>query len=310
MARKRRGRPIHGWIVLDKPMGMTSATAVAAVRRITGAAKVGHGGTLDPLATGVLPIALGEATKTVAWAIEGRKLYHFTLRWGEARDTDDGEGRVVATSPVRPSPAAIEAALVAFQGTIMQRPPAYSAIKVAGERAYDLAREGMPPTLAPRAVEVESFRLLALEDGDHASFAALVGRGTYVRALARDLGAALGTCAHVTRLCRLGVGRFRLEQAISLDKLAELGHSAAASEHLLPIETALDDIPALALTEAEANALRCGQAVTPLHPSDRARIDQIGDGATVCAMRGGKLVAVAEIDAGGLRPVRVMNLDF
>ncbi|HXQ50299.1 MAG TPA: tRNA pseudouridine(55) synthase TruB [Stellaceae bacterium] len=308
MARKRRGEPIHGWIVLDKPRGMTSAQAVAAVRRITGAAKAGHGGTLDPLATGVLPIALGEATKTVAWAIEGRKLYHFTLRWGEARDTDDADGAIVATSAVRPSRAAIAAALPAFIGTVMQRPPDYSALKVDGARAYDLARGGVAVALEPRPVEVEDFRLLAMPDPDRAEFAALVGRGTYVRALARDLGVRLGTCAHVVGLCRHAVGRFRLERAISLENLAALGHNAAASEHLLPVETALDDIPAFALTEAEAHALRCGQTVTPVRPGDRARIDQIGDGATLCAMSSGKLVALVEIASGGLRPVRVMNL--
>ena len=308
MARKDRRLPIHGWIVLDKPRGMTSAQAVAAVRRITGAAKTGHGGTLDPLATGVLPIALGEATKTVAWAIEGRKLYHFTARWGEARDTDDAEGAIIATSAVRPAREAIEAALPHFVGTVMQRPPIYSALKIAGERAYDLAREGAAVTLAPRPVAIDELRLLGLPDPDHAAFAALVGRGTYIRALARDLGEALGSCAHVVELCRRSVGRFRLEQAISLDNLAALGHSAAASEYLLPIETALDDIPALALTEAEAHALRCGQTVTPLRSSDRVRIDQIGDGATVCAMSEGKLVALIKIEAGGLRPVRVMNL--
>jgi tRNA pseudouridine55 synthase len=308
MARKPRGLPVHGWIVLDKPGGMSSAQAVAAVRRITGAAKAGHGGTLDPLATGVLPIALGEATKTVAWAIEGRKLYHFTVRWGEARDTDDAEGAIIATSAVRPSPAAIEAALPRFVGAVMQRPPNYSALKVGGERAYDLARGGTAFALEPRPVAIDELRLLALHDADHAAFAALVGRGTYVRALARDLGEALGTCAHVVELCRRSVGRFRLEQAISLENLAALGHNAAASEHLLPIETALDDIPALALTEAEAHALRCGQTVTLLRPTDRVRIDKIGDGATLCATSGGKLVALVEIESGGLRPVRVMNI--
>jgi tRNA pseudouridine55 synthase len=307
MARKRRGVPIHGWIVLDKPRGMTSAQAVAAVRRITGAQKAGHGGTLDPLATGVLPIALGEATKTVQWAIEGRKLYHFTLRWGEARDTDDADGAVTAVSDVRPARAAIEAALAGFTGLVMQRPPAYSALKIDGARAYDLAREGAVVELEPRTVAITELRLLDLPDADHAAFAALVGRGTYIRALARDLGAALGTCAHVVELTRRRVGRFRLEAAISLDKLAALGQDAAASEHLLPIETALDDIPALALTEAEAHALRCGQTVTLLRPSDRMRLDQIGDGATFCATSGGKLVALVELAAGGLRPVRVMN---
>ena len=309
MAPKRRGRPVHGWIVLDKPAGMSSAAAVAAVRRALGAAKAGHGGTLDPLATGVLPIALGEATKTMAWAIEGWKDYAFSLRWGEARDTDDAEGAVVATSDVRPTRDAIEAALPAFVGTIMQRPPSFSALKVAGERAYDLARDGMPPDLAPRPIAVDSFRLLAMPDPDHARFAVRVGRGAYVRALARDLGTALGSVAHVVELRREAVGRFRLERAISLENLVALGHSAAASEYLLPVETALDDIPALALTEEEAHALRCGRTVTPLRPAERARLDHIGDGATLCATRGGRLVALCEVAAGGLRPVRVLNLD-
>jgi tRNA pseudouridine55 synthase len=308
MARKRRGQPIHGWLVLDKPLGMSSSQAVGAVRRLMDAAKAGHGGTLDPLATGVLPIALGEATKTVAWAMAGRKTYRFTVRWGEARDTDDTEGKVTATSAMRPSRAAIEAALPGFVGTMSQRPPAYSALKVAGERAYDLAREGAAVTLAPRLVDIHGLRLLAVDDDDHAEFEAVVGKGTYIRALARDLGTSLGSLAHIGALRRLTVGRFREEDAISLENLAALGHSAPASGHLLPIETALDDIPALALSEEEAHRLRCGQSVTPLRPDDRARIEQLGDGATVRATTGGKLVAVAEIAAGALKPVRVLNL--
>ena len=308
MTLRRRGRPIHGWLVLDKPRGMSSSQAVAAVRRLLDAAKAGHGGTLDPLATGVLPIALGEATKTVAWAMAGRKTYRFTARWGEARDTGDGEGKLTGTSPVRPSGAAIEAILPRFTGTIDQVPPAFSALKLQGERAYALARGGEKVELALRPVEIHNLRLLAMPDADHAEFEAVVGKGTYVRALARDLGEALGTLAHVSALRRLAVGRFRVEDAISLDNLAALGHSAAASGHLLPVETALDDIPALALSEEEAHRLRCGQAVTPSRPSDRARIDELGDGATVRATTGGKLVAVAVIAAGGLKPVRVLNL--
>jgi tRNA pseudouridine55 synthase len=308
MARKGRGRPVHGWLVLDKPLGITSSEAVAAVRRSLGAAKAGHGGTLDPSAGGVLPIALGEATKTVPWVMAGPKVYRFTLRWGEARDSDDAEGKVIAESPVRPDLAAIEAAVPRFVGQLRQRPPAFSALKIAGERAYDLARSGKMPSLAERPVEIRALRLTGLPDTEHATFEATVGKGTYIRALARDLGEALGTLAHVTALRRLSVGRFGLERAISLDNLVSLGHSAAASVYLLPIETALDDIPALALTEAEAHRLRCGQAVTLLRPSDRARIDQLGDGATVCATTGGKLVALAEVAAGVLKPVRVMNL--
>jgi tRNA pseudouridine55 synthase len=307
MARKPRGRPVHGWLVLDKPAGMSSSQAVGAARCLIDAAKAGHGGTLDPLATGVLPIAFGEATKTVAYAMTGRKTYRFTLRWGEARDTDDAEGSVTATSPVRPEREAILAALPAFLGVIAQRPPAYSAIKVAGERAYRLARDGAAPELRPRPVEVAALRLVGTPDADHAEFEAEVGKGTYIRALARDLGLLLDSCAHITALRRLAVGRFTLERAISLDKLAALGHSAATSEHLLPLETALDDIPALALTEDEVRALRCGRAVTPLRPWDRARIDAFADGATIRATSDGKLVALVAIEAGLIRPVRVMN---
>ncbi len=305
---ERLGRTINGWLVLDKPQGMSSSRAVGAVRRLIGAAKAGHGGTLDPLATGVLPIALGEATKTVAWVMAGRKRYRFTLCWGEARDTDDAAGKPTGLSPERPAMAAIAAALPSFIGTVHQRPPDFSALKLDGRRAYDLARDGQPVALALRPVEILELRLLDVPDPDHAEFEALVGKGTYIRALARDLGQALGTLAHVTALRRLQVGRFGAEDAISLDNLAALGHSAAASGHLLPVETALDDIPALALSEDEAHRLRCGQAVTPLRPSDRARIHQLGGGATVRATTGGKLVAVAEIAAGGLRPVRVLNL--
>jgi tRNA pseudouridine55 synthase len=308
MAAKPRGQPVHGWVVLDKPQGLSSAQAVAAVRRSLDAAKAGHGGTLDPLATGVLPIALGEATKTVAWVMAGRKTYRFTLRWGEARDSDDAEGRVIATSPVRPTATALAAVLPRFIGLVEQRPPAFSAVKLAGERAYALARAGECPDLAARPVEILELRLIAIPDADHAELEAVVGKGTYIRALARDLGTALGTSAHITALRRLAVGRFRIEDAISLEILAALGHSAGAFRHLLPVETALDDIPALALTEAEAHRLRCGQAVTPLRPEDRARIDQLGDGTTVCATIGGKPVALTEISAGGLRPVRVLNL--
>ncbi|HYL33297.1 MAG TPA: tRNA pseudouridine(55) synthase TruB, partial [Stellaceae bacterium] len=246
---------IHGWVVLDKPLGLTSARAVAAVKRAFGAAKAGHAGTLDPLATGVLPIALGEATKTVPFVVDGTKLYRFTVAWGEARATDDAEGQVVATSTQRPSETEIRAALPRFIGTISQRPPDFSAIKVAGMRAYALARAGSATSLAARPVEVRRLDLVAVPDRDHAIFEAEVGPGTYVRSLARDLGEALETRAFVAELRRLAVGRFTLKQAISLDNLTALGHSPAASGHLLPLETALDDIPALALTEDQAKAL-------------------------------------------------------
>jgi tRNA pseudouridine55 synthase len=303
MGRRRKGLPISGWIVLDKPLGLSSSQAVGAVRRALGAAKAGHAGTLDPLASGVLPVALGEATKTVAFAMAGRKTYRFTVRWGEARSTDDREGEVTATSPARPDRTAIEAALPRFSGTILQRPPAYSAIKVDGERAYALARADAAPVLAPRPVEVEALRLVALPDADHAELEAVVGKGTYVRALARDLAEALGTVGHVAALRRTAVGSLTEAHAIPLDKLASLGHRAAASEHLLPIATVLDDIPALAVTEAEAERLRHGQAIA------LARRELPPEGATVCAMHGDAVVALAQIAAGSLRPVRILNPD-
>ncbi|MGH6974292.1 MAG: tRNA pseudouridine(55) synthase TruB [Stellaceae bacterium] len=299
---------VHGWVVLDKPLGLTSARAVAAVKRAFGADKAGHAGTLDPLATGVLPIALGEATKTVPFIVADTKLYRFTVAWGEARTTDDAEGDVIATSARRPSATDIQAVLPRFTGTISQRPPDFSAIKVAGRRAYALARAGAATGLSARPVEVRRLELVAMPDNDHAVFEAEVGPGTYVRSLARDLGEALETRGFVADLRRLAVGRFTLKQAISLDNLAMLGHSPAASGHLLPLETALDDIPALALTEDQAKALRCGQAVTPLRAQDWACLSQIGNGAKVCATSGGKLVALAEVAAGGIRPLRVLNI--
>jgi tRNA pseudouridine55 synthase len=290
----------HGWLVIDKPYGITSARAVGAIKRSAGA-KIGHAGTLDPLATGILPLALGEATKTVRFAALGKKRYRFRVRWGEARDTDDREGAVTGTTMARPDEAAISAALRSFTGVIEQRPPAYSAIKIAGRRAYALARAGKTPDLATRPVEIGELRLLAMVDRDHADFAAVVGGGTYVRALARDLAVALGTLGHIAELRRLAVGRFTEAQAISLDCAVALGHSLAASEHLLPIETALDDIPAFAVTAAEAARLRHGQRVTP---QDACKIDE---GTLVGAREGHLLVAVARIEAGSLRPVRIIN---
>jgi tRNA pseudouridine55 synthase len=260
------------------------------------------------LATGVLPIALGEATKTMSFMVEGEKTYRFTLGWGEQRSTDDAEGAVTASSDVRPGRDAIAAVLPRFTGAQMQTPPAFSALKVKGERAYDRARGGETVALVSRPVSIHSLVLLETPDPGHARFEARVGPGTYIRALARDLGLALGTFAYVTELQRISVGSFTLERAISLAKLEALGHSAAASGHLLPLETALDDIPALALTESQAKALRCGQAVTPFSPQDRARIDQIGEGARICATSGGKLVALAEVASGEIRPLRVLNV--
>jgi tRNA pseudouridine55 synthase len=262
---------------------------------------------LDPLATGVLPVALGEATKTVRFASSGRKRYRFRVRWGESRDTDDSEGEITAESAMRPEAAAIRTVLPQFTGLILQRPPVYSAIKIAGRRAYALARAGHSPEMAPRRVEIDQLQLLATPDSDHADFEAVVGEGTYIRSLARDLAEALGTLGHITQLRRLAVGRFTEAQAISLESVDLLGHSPAASEHLLPIETVLDDIPALALTAAEAARLRHGQPVTPHDPQERARVDRLDDGTIVGARYDQLLVAVARVENGGLRPVRIIN---
>lgn len=296
----------HGWLVIDKPLGLSSNRVVGVIRRLA-RTKVGHAGTLDPLATGVLPIALGEATKTTAYAMAGRKRYRFRIRWGIARATDDGEGEVVGECSLRPSRAAIEAILPRFTGTILQSPPPYSAIWVDGRRAYKLARAAAPPVLTARAVQIAALRLVAVPDCDHADCEALVGKGTYIRALARDLGAALGTFGHVAELRRLSVGRFTVEQAISLDSVVERWHSLAASEYLLPIETALDDIPALALTAAEAARLRCGQRVTPEDTGVRAHLDRLDEGTVVSVWHDQVVIALAKIENRGLQPARVIN---
>jgi tRNA pseudouridine55 synthase len=297
---KRRGRSIHGWLVLDKPADMTSTQAVGLVRRLTDARKAGHGGTLDPLATGILPIALGEATKAVSHIMDSHKLYRFAVRWGEERDTDDAEGEVVDTSDSRPDPDAIEDALPAFIGEITQRPPAYSAVKLNGQRAYDRARdeEDVPPP--EREVEIHDFAYKGPDSDapDLAWFEVDCGKGTYIRALARDLGRKLGCLGHVAALRRLRVGPFREEHAISVDKLKDLSHSAHAEEYLLPVETALDDIPALAITGPEADRLSHGQQI-------RVPFNREG---TVRVMADDKFVAIADLEDGVLRPTRVFNL--
>jgi tRNA pseudouridine55 synthase len=308
MARRKKGQKVDGWVILDKPVGITSTSAVAAVKRLFDAQKAGHGGTLDPLATGILPIALGEATKTVPFVMDGEKSYRFTLKFGEARATDDAEGEVTARSDRRPSDAEIRAVLPKFQGEITQVPPAFSAIKVGGERAYDLARDGEVVELQPRTVLVHEIRLTERPDPDQAVIEVKCGKGTYMRALARDIARALGTVGHVGALRRLRVGPFAEEGAISLESLKALGHSPAAFKHVLPIETALDDIPALALSATEAIRLRSGQPVGLLHRLDRDRIRGFTPGDMVCAMSEGKLVALTRFEAGELVPVRVMNL--
>ncbi len=298
---KRPRNKIDGWIVLDKPLGLGSTGAVGRVRWLFGAAKAGHGGTLDPLATGVLPIALGEATKTVPFVMHGRKQYKFTLCFGEARSTEDAEGEVTATSDRRPADAAIRAALPAFVGEIQQMPPVFSALKIDGQRAYDLARAGETVELKPRAVTIERLELLGRPDPDHADFVVGCGKGTYIRSLGRDLALALGTVGHLSALRRTVAGPFREEGSISLSKLETLGHNSALLGALAPVETALDDIPALALTEAQADRLRQGQPVFLTR-------DAPPSGTLVRAECGHKLVALVRSDGVSLQPVRVFNL--
>ncbi|MGB2533723.1 MAG: tRNA pseudouridine(55) synthase TruB [Candidatus Puniceispirillum sp.] len=310
---RKNGQPVHGWVNLDKPVGVSSAKAVAIVRRVFNAAKAGHGGTLDPLASGVLPIALGEATKTVAFAMGSHKSYEFTLAWGVETSTDDAEGTVTQTSEKRPSEAEVMAILPQFTGHIEQVPPAYSAIKVDGQRAYKLARKAdtgddVPAVkLAPRPIFIETCRLLSHNESE-ARFFVGCGKGAYIRSLARDIGRAVGSAAHVTSLRRVSVGRFHADQAISLDFLENLEHSAPAFEHLHPVVSALDDIPALPISGDEASLLRHGQTLGALSQSAQLRFADLAGGQTGIAMHGDLPVALVAIKAGAVCPVRVLNL--
>lgn len=303
---KIKRTPVHGWLILDKPHGMTSTQAVGKVRWLFNAEKAGHGGTLDPLASGLLPIALGEATKTVSYAMDGRKIYRFTARWGEERTTDDLEGEVSATSDKRPARDEIETILPRFTGEIMQAPPAFSAIKVDGERAYDLARAGEAVELAERPILIEALTLVDVPDPDHATFEVTCGKGTYIRSLARDMGRALGTAAHVSMLRRVAVGPFAETHMISLENLTELGHKAPGGDAnkgvLLPIETVLDGIPALAIDEEQARRLKLGQAVLL-----RGANAPIAEDA-VLVMSGEKPLGIGTIEQGSLKPKRLFNL--
>ena len=309
----RKGNPVHGWVILDKPEELSSSRAVGIVRRVFNAAKAGHSGTLDPLATGILPIALGEATKTVSFAMHGAKSYEFTLQFGSQTSTDDREGEVIATSDHRPERAAIEVALLGFTGEIDQRPPIFSAIKVDGRRAYDIARKAVAdgldslPELESRPVVVDRLKLRDADAGS-ATFFVACGKGTYIRSLARDLAVALGTVGHVSRLRRLSVGPFDESDAISLAFLEKLEHSAAAFEHLKPVTSALDDIPALPVSAGEAAKLRHGQTLPALSPAAQARLAEVVSAGTGVAIAGSVPVALVSVKAGQLHPLRVFNL--
>jgi tRNA pseudouridine55 synthase len=305
--RKLRGRPLDGWLIVDKPAGLTSTDIVNRVRRAFDARKAGHGGTLDPLATGLLPVAFGAATKTVPYVMDGTKIYRFTLRFGEARDTDDADGAVTATSPVRPSDEAVRTALGAFRGDIMQVPPAFSAVKVAGERAYDLARAGAAPVLEPRPARVDRFELIERPDAETAVFEVQSGKGVYMRSLARDLALACGSCGHVAALRRLRVGPFAEEQAIPLDKLTRAEDTPPVSpDFLLPVATALADIPALALTEAEAFGLQHGQAISLVALMGRIPRAADPEGGLARAMAGNRVIGLCRLGDGWLRPERLL----
>jgi len=304
MARRKKGKAVHGWLVLDKPVGMTSTQAVGAVRRIYDARKAGHAGTLDPLATGVLPIALGEATKTVPYAVDGTKHYRFTVRWGAATDTDDAEGEIVATSEARPNREAIEALLPSFTGEILQTPPAFSAIKIGGARAYDLAREGEKVELEPRPVRIETLALLDMPAPDTAMLEARCGKGTYVRALARDMGRSLGCLGHLVALRRTLVAPFHETQAVTLEILeaaAADGGEETLLRLLLPIEAALQDLAELSVGQNDAARLLRGQTILI-----RGRDAPASTGPTYATCKG-HLIAVGRIEKGELHPIRVFN---
>ncbi len=311
--KKGKGIPINGWINLDKPTGPTSTQALAAVKRMLRPMKAGHAGTLDPLASGILPIALGEATKVISFAQDSRKIYSFTVRWGEERDTDDAEGKIAGRSDNRPAREEILAILPEFTGLISQLPPKYSAIKVGGERAYDLAREGLEVELSSREIEIESLELTNCE-AESAEFRVACGKGTYVRSLARDMGRRLGTFGYVSRLRREAVGVFNTGNAISLDNLEKMSESARLEEAVLPLETVLDDIPALALSEMEASRLKNGQSLSFISRPDMDRLGragiEIGSGydQTALALLDGKPVALVSVSGVQIKPVRVLNL--
>jgi len=297
----------HGWLAIDKPSGWTSAQVVGRVRYLTCACKAGHGGTLDPLATGVLPIALGEATKTVSFVMEGLKSYRFTIRWGERRDTDDSDGRIIAVSDRRPTSEAIQGALPFFTGNIMQKPPRYSAVKVRGRRAYALARADQEVELAPRPILIERLKLIKVLGADYSLFELECGKGGYVRALARDLAVKLGTEGHISELRRTRVGPFTLENAISLAELGRLNDSAALTERLLPLIKGLAGVPNLCVNAEQVERLQKGQTVSLLRApvcDDGVRVEAP---AVLCAVFGTRPVALVDFQAGQIRPRRVFN---
>ncbi len=313
MARRKKGLNINGWINVYKPYDIGSTDVVNKVRRFLNAKKAGHAGTLDPLAEGILPIALGEATKTIPYIQDRHKIYIFEVSWGEQRSTDDMEGEIIKTSPSRPDIKDIEKILPEYIGEIEQTPPKYSAIKINGERAYDMAREGKDVKIKSRKVFIEELRILE-HSNNKTSFEVLCGKGTYVRSLARDFGEKLGCYGYVSYLKREAVGSFTTKNAILLDKLLEMDNIAALEEILLPVETALDDILELAVTEEEASRLKNGQALKFVSKHDVARLEQSGfdfksdyeeECLTIC---NSKPIGIAHINKTIIKPVKIFNL--
>jgi tRNA pseudouridine55 synthase len=303
---KRPRKQLHGWIVLDKPLGISSTQALGKVRWLLNADKAGHGGTLDPLASGVLPLAFGEATKTVNWAMDGRKTYRFRATWGHETSTDDLEGEAGPSTGLVATQQDIEAALPQFIGAVQQRPPSYSAIKVSGERAYDLARAGEAVDLAARTVNIESLHIENHNPAGETTFIVQCGKGTYVRSIARDLGRSLGCLGHVTLLRRLSVGPFSEKDAISLEKLEELRHRPPSENSLSgilrPLSTVLDGIPALAVMESEAARLRQGQRVL------LAESESIPDAEAVLITHANVPVGLFKLENRVLKAIRMFNL--
>lgn len=300
---RKKGRPVNGWLIIDKPLHIGSTDVVNKMRRLFNARKAGHAGTLDPLASGILPIAFGQATRTIPYIMEATKRYQFTLEFGASRTTDDKEGEVLETSDHRPDDAAIRAVLPRFIGEVMQIPPIYSALKLGGARAYELARKGEAPEMQPRPARIDSVTLTERLDADRAVFNVQSGKGVYMRALARDIARACGTVGHIASLRREKCGPFDVSNAITLDKLLQNSEKASTLDgFLLPLATALDDIPALAVTEGEAQALRWGQTLPALHINAEIEVDLLR------AEFQGDVIGLCRVSEGRLRPVRIFDL--
>ena len=304
--RKKKGRPVSGWVVLDKPEGIGSTECVGKIKWLYKAAKAGHAGTLDPLASGMLPIALGEATKTVPYVMDGRKTYRFTVAWGSETSTDDLEGEVVESSDTRPTEAKIREAMENYLGEIEQVPPAFSAVKINGERAYKLARAGEEVEIEPRTVTIHRLELVEIGDGangvDWAVFDCECGKGTYVRALARDMGRDLGCFGHVSKLRRTGVGPFNEDDLIPLDELTGLeGDLDALDGEILPSGLALEELPEVQVTQPQASRLRAGNSILLRGADALTFADE------AYATMGEELVAIGNVEKGEFNPRRVFK---